>query len=461
MNETIPNDTSRSAPHVAVFSFPSSSHPMSLLMLVRRLTAAAPEVMFSFFDTAKSNGQTFKNIDKDLENLKVYDVDDGLPENYVLTGKWGEEIELFMAATPFNFKKSLEVAEVERGRKITCVLSDAFLWFSGEMAVEIGVPWLAVYFSGAFALTTHIYTDLIRSTIGVDPNAIAGREDETLEFIQGMSSVRIRDLQDGIIVGNLESAFNRMLHRMGQMLPRATAVVINTFEESNPTIIEDLNSKFQKCLSIAPFTSLTYPPPSDSDTTGCLSWLDKQKPSSVVYISFGTVGALPAHELEALAEGLEGSGTPFLWSLNDKLREQLPVSFLNRTREWGLIVPWAPQFPILQHRAVGVFMTHCGWNSILECILAGVPVIGRPIFAEQHLNGRFISDVWGTGIRIDGGVFTKGGVIKGLELILFNEEGKKMMEKVQAFKELAEKAIETDGSSTRNFKTLLQIVSTT
>ncbi|XP_043694596.1 anthocyanidin 3-O-glucosyltransferase 7-like [Telopea speciosissima] len=368
-----------------------------------------------------------------------------------------------MAATPSNFKKGIEVAVVEKGRKITCLMSDAFWCFAGDMAEEMGVPWLAFYNAEACALATYVYTDLICSTTGVGPNAITGREHETLGFIPGMSSVRIRDVMiDGIIIENLGSTFISMVHRMAQMLPRATAVLINTYEELNPTIIKELKSNFQKCLSLAPFT-LDYPPPSDSDTTGCLTWLDKQKPSSVGYISFGTVGTLPAYELEALAEGLEGSGTPFLWSLKDKLKEQLPVSFLNRTREWGLIVPWAPQFRVLQHTAVGVFMTHCGWNSVLESILGGVPVIGRPIFGDQPLNLRFISDVWGGfGIRIDNGVFTKDGVIKGLELILFNEEGKKMMEKVQAFRKLAEKAIESDGSSTMSFKALtLQIVSST
>ncbi|XP_043694592.1 anthocyanidin 3-O-glucosyltransferase 7-like [Telopea speciosissima] len=438
MDETFhPYGASNKDPHVAVLSFPFSSHAMALFMLVRRLTAsAAPNVMFSFFGTAKSNGMFFKNIDNDgLQNLKFYDVEeDGIPENYVSTpGKFEEEIELFMAATPWNFKKD-----------------------------EMGVPWLAFFIGEASGLAAHIYTDLIRSTIGVGKNAVAGREDETLGFIPGMSSACIRDLQDGIIVGNLESTFASMLHRMGKMLPRATAVLINTYEEVNPTIIQDLNSKFQKCLSVAPFT-LDYPPQSDSDTTGCLSWLDKQKPSSVAYISFGTVAAaaLPAHELEALAEGLEASGIPFLWSLKDKLKERLPVSFLNKTKERGLIVPWAPQMRVLQHTSVCVFMTQCGWSSVLESILAGVPVIGRPIFGDQPLNGWSISDVLGIGIRIDNGIFTKDGVIKGLDLVLFKEEGKKIMEKVQAFKELANQAIETDGTSTRNFKTLLQIVSST
>ncbi|XP_042479389.1 anthocyanidin 3-O-glucosyltransferase 7-like isoform X2 [Macadamia integrifolia] len=442
MDETFHHGASNSNLHIAVLSFPFTSHPMALFMLVRRLIATAPDMMFSFFGTAKCNSMIFKNIDKSLENLKAYDVDDGI----VFTGKFKEDIELFMTATPGNFKKGLEVAVAERGRKITCVMSDALWWFAGDMAEELRVPWLAFWIGEAHSLTAHVYTDLIRSTLGVGPH--------------GLSWVHIRDLQDGIVLGNLESSAACVLYRMGQMLPRATAVVMNTFEEFNPTIIKDLKSKFQNCLSVAPFT-IDYPPyQSDSDTSGCLSWLDKQKPSSVVYISFGTVGTLPLHELEALAEGLEASGTPFLWSLNDKLKEQLPDSFLNRTRERGLIVPWAPQVSVLQHKAVGVFMTHCGWNSVLESILNGVPVIGRPIFGDQHLNVRFVSDVLGIGIRIDNGIFTRDGVIKGLDLVLFNEEGKKMLEKVQSLKELLKRAIEIDGSSTGNFRTLLQIVST-
>ncbi|KDP43499.1 hypothetical protein JCGZ_16786 [Jatropha curcas] len=113
-----------------------------------------------------------------------------------------------------------------------------------------------------------------------------------------------------------------------------------------------------------------------STSAGCLfSWLDRQKVGSVVYMSFGTVVELDSEELMALAEAIEFSGKPFLWYLKDKCKENLTEGFLERTKEKGMVVSWAPQREILQHGSVGVFVNHGGYHSLQESTLGGVPVI--------------------------------------------------------------------------------------
>ena len=284
-----------------------------------------------------------------------------------------------------------------------------------------------------------------------------GHENQTLKFIQGMSQIQVRDLPEGVLFGNIESIFSRMLQQMGQMLPQATAVFINSFEELDPITTNDLKTKFNKFLNIGPSNLIS--PQTTSDTSGCLSWLEKQKAASVAYISFGSVTTPPPNELKALAEALEAGGVPFLWSLKDMYKVHLPNGFLEKTKVNGMIVPWAPQLDILAHGAVGVFITHCGWNSLLESISGGVPMICRPFFGDQKLNGRVVEDVLEVGLKIEGGIFTKNGVVSSLDLILFQEKGKKMREKMKVLKELAKKAVGPKGSSTRNFESLLQIVS--
>ncbi|KAF8400374.1 hypothetical protein HHK36_013672 [Tetracentron sinense] len=445
--------------HVVVFAFPFGTHAVPLLTLSRKLALSAPEVTFSFFNTAKSNNSVNGTKTEAVANLKVYDVADGVPEDYVLTGRPLEDIELFMKATPGNFKKGIELAIAEtkglEEKKISCIISDAFLWFSGEMADQMKVPWVSLWTAAPGSLSAHFYTDLIRHTIGDD---VKTAMEEPLSFIPGMSKLRVGDLPDGIVFGRLESLFSCMLHRMGQMLPRAAAVVINSFEELDPTILDDLKSKFQKCLTVGPFT-LTSPPPSDLDLNNCLSWLDGQKSASVAYVSFGTVMNPPPQEQAALADALEASGIPFLWSLKDRSKVHLPSGFLDRIKGRGIVVPWAPQSRVLAHSAVGVFVTHCGWNSVLESITGGVPMICRPFFGDQKVNGRMVEDMWGIGVGIEGGYFTKKGMMNGLELILSDEKGKKMREKLRSLKELVEKAVLPNGSSTENFKTLLEVVS--
>lgn len=163
-------------------------------------------------------------------------------------------------------------------------------------------------------------------------------------------------------------------------------------------------------------------------------------------------------QIAALAEALEATGTPFLWSLKVNLQEFFPKGFVQRTSELGKIVSWAPQEQVLAHSSVGVHVTHCGSNSVFESIVAGVPLIGRPFFANQHLNAWMVESVWKIGVRLEGGVFTKSGTMSALELVLSHEKGKELREQIGKFKELILKAVGPEGSSTQNINTLLEVV---
>ncbi|XP_021300497.1 anthocyanidin 3-O-glucosyltransferase 2-like, partial [Herrania umbratica] len=253
-----------------------------------------------------------------------------------------------------------------------------------------------------------------------------------------------------------ESVFSRMLHRMGQVLPEAATVFINSFEELDPVMTNDFKSKFKQYLNVGPSIFAT-PPPSVPDSHGCLTWLDKQKPATVAYISFGSVATPPPNELVALAEALEASRVPFIWSLTDKSKVNLPNGFLDRAD--GILVPWAPQIDVLAHGAVGVFISHGGYNSLHESIAGGVPMIVRPFFGDHRLNGRMVEDVWEIGVIVKSGIFTKNGLMSSLDLVLAQEKGKKMRETLREIKEVAQRAVGPKGSSTQNFKALLDLVS--
>uniref|UniRef100_A0A1J3JX68 UDP-glycosyltransferase 78D2 n=1 Tax=Noccaea caerulescens TaxID=107243 RepID=A0A1J3JX68_NOCCA len=194
------------------------------------------------------------------------------------------------------------------------------------------------------------------------------------------------------------------------------------------------------------------------DPHGCLAWIEKRSPASVAYISFGSVMTPPLGELVAIAQGLESSKVPFVWSLKEKSMVHLPKGFLDRTREQGIVVPWAPQVELLKHEATGVFVTHGGWNSVLESVSGGVPMICRPFFGDQRLNGRAVEVVWEIGMTITDGVFTKDGFEKCLDRVLVQDDGKKMKGNAEKLKEQAHEAVSLKGSSFQNFKGLLEAV---
>ncbi len=339
-------------PHVAVLAFPFTCHPWSLFNLACKLARAAPHVRFSFFNTSKSNRRLFSTSQlADLpDNLKACDVADGVPEGCVFppVNPHVDEIELFMKAAPESFGKAMDIAVEETRRNISSLLTDALLVFSCQMAEKMHVKWVTFWVPAPYYLSALIYTDLIHkayaNVCGINGGGVVGLGlggikpiHKTMDVIPGQSVMRFCDLPDNVLQGNVpnSSLISSTLYRMCEVLPQASAIVMNSFQELNSTLLtNDLKSKFQDLLymGIPTLTLPLTPPPSRSDATGCLAWLDQKKPSSVAYISFGTLAPLPPNEFVSLAEALEASGVPFLWSLRDNLKQHLPNGFVQSDR---------------------------------------------------------------------------------------------------------------------------------
>ncbi|KAE8691094.1 GPI transamidase subunit PIG-U isoform 1 [Hibiscus syriacus] len=391
--------------HVAVLAFPFGSHNLAIRGLACRLAITAPNVPFSFLTTPKSNESLFSTFNLNVSvpnNIRAYNVEDGVPINHVFSGNPVERLDLFLKATPGNFQKALDVAVMETGRKVSCLVTDMFLTSAADMAEDMHATWIPVCVSIPHSLSAHIYTDLIRRLFrdgGGDENG-----------------------------GKFQPQTLEMIPRIWCVLPRSKAIVMSFCQELYPTpLLDDLKSMFPALLNVGFLTQDLPPPPlppSESDATGCLSWLDKQSSKSVMYISFGTTAAPPEEELKALAEAVEESGLPFLWSLNNEHKHRLPDAFPERTSKQGKLVSWAPQTMVLGHGSTAVFVTHCGANSVFESIANGVPMMCRPMFGDHGMIGRVVEEIWGIGVRVEANVFTKSGVLKCLNLILGHEEGR-------------------------------------
>nr|WGJ63363.1 flavonoid 3-O-galactosyltransferase GAT [Hypericum monogynum] len=446
--------------HVVALAFPFGTHAAPVMSVLCRLAALSPATRFSFLSTRACISSATKGVALP-PNLVTYAVRDGVPDGHVAKGGPMEEIEMFLAVARRSFEEGMERAVEESGRRVTCLVTDAFFWFGREVADRIGgVHWVTAW-GGPAALSAHLYTDFLRESLDTG-DAISGREDEFLTQIPGMSKIKVGDLPEGVVVGQLDSPFSEMLHKMSQNLPLADAMFLQSFEELAPEFTEDLKSKLKGCLNIGPL-SLAIPPPKSPDAYNCIEWLDKHRAASVAYIGFGSMSVPPPHELVSLADALEARNVPFLWSLKDSARVHLPDGFLERTSlaSRGLVVPWAPQMEILRHEAVGVFITHGGWNSVVESVVGGVPMICRPFFGDHKINARMVEDVWGIGVRVKGGTLTVDGVTDYLNEVLFGENGKKMRDAAKTLQNKAIVAVEPQGSSSNNFRTLLEIVTNT
>ncbi|KAK3430864.1 hypothetical protein EUGRSUZ_E02976 [Eucalyptus grandis] len=460
--------------HVAVLAFPFGCHPLPLANLLRKLAETVTNVHFSFLSTATSNRDLFPTSSRAKlpPNIKVYDIDNGLPVGHhgVTKEELVEQMNVFRMKAQKNYQAAIDAAERDARKKVSCLFSDALLLLAGEIAEEMHVPWVTFWVPSPCFLSAYVHAEVLRqlyhktSCAGMAV-AEAETDDKALEMVPGLSLFRMSDIPNYIKQDLTTSPVPNFVNRLGHMLPCAAAVIMNSYVEANPApLIADLKSKFKILLHVGCSTVSFSPPPvltsSDSDPTGCLMWLDTRDPRTVAYVCFGTVAVPSPTELSSLAEALESTGTPFLWSMKEHMMVHLPEGFLERTGQRGKIVQWAPQSQVLSHSACGVHVTHCGYNSVFESVAGGVPMICKPFWTDNTMNGRLVKEWWKIGVGVEGGTITKSGMVKALEVVLRSEDGKEMRKKAGELRERLVDASGPGGSVQADFKTLVDLVST-
>lgn len=200
--------------------------------------------------------------------------------------------------------------------------------------------------------------------------------------------------------------------------------------------------------------STTTCPSLFEEERNCLAWLDKQETNSVIYISMGSLAMTQKEEFVEMAMGLVHSNQPFLWVIRpgsitgqnsvDSLPEQFREAVTHGER--AFVVSWAPQKEVLRHRAVGGFWNHCGWNSCLESISSGVPMICRPYSGDQRVNTRLMTHVWQTAFEVEGELDRKI-VETSVRKLMVGDESKKMRKRATELKKLVEDSVRIGGSS--------------
>ncbi|PKI40203.1 hypothetical protein CRG98_039396 [Punica granatum] len=296
--------------------------------------------------------------------------------------------------------------------------------------------------------------------------------------IPGCASILYEDTVDVYTDRN-----DKLLHddyvRIGRRLAEADGILINTWESLEPKTLQALRDpkafgRFSqvRILPIGPLVSGFQSFGSSQPKDDILQWLDDQPTESVLYVSFGSGGTLSADQLTELAWGLEQSQHRFIWVVRppqensacgayfeqakraDGTPEYLPDGFVTRTQKLGLVVPmWAPQREILAHPSIGGFLSHCGWNSTLESLINGVPLIAWPLYAEQTMNATMLTDQLGIAARsrelMPNGVLGRHEIEKMVRTVMNKEDakGETIRARSQDLKRTALLAVAEGGSS--------------
>ncbi|XP_057955727.1 UDP-glycosyltransferase 71K1-like [Malania oleifera] len=261
--------------------------------------------------------------------------------------------------------------------------------------------------------------------------------------------------------------YMKVAHRFGD----AKGIIVNTFYELEPRALSSFSGgQSPPVYAVGPVIDVKglahRSNSNDAQRSTVFNWLDEQPPASVVFLCFGSMGSFGEPQIREIAAGLERSGCRFLWSLRrrpekgrftapnewETPEEALPAGFRERTEGRGRVCGWVPQVEVLAHRAVGGFVSHCGWNSLLESLWEGVPAATWPMYAEQRLNAfNLVRELGGLAaeLRMEyggvGDVVTAEEVERGVRGLM--DGNSEVRKKVREMGEKSRKALMDGGSS--------------
>ncbi|KAI3732842.1 hypothetical protein L1987_64051 [Smallanthus sonchifolius] len=382
-------------PHAVCIPFPAQGQINPMLQLVKILHSKGFHITFvntEFNHQRLLNSQGLDTLNRHT-SFQFETIPDGLPppENLDAT----QDIPSLCKSTsetclePFKALLS-KLNDSTTTPPVSCIVSDGVMSFTLDAADELGIPEVFFWTSSAcgFLAYTHYSTLKQNGFIPLKDTAdlTNGYLDTKVDCIPSMKGMRLKDMP--------------------------------TFIRS--TDPDDFIVNFYK---------------------DCLKWLDSKEANSVVYVNFGSITVMTPQQLVEFCWGLANSNQTFLWVIRPDLvsgdSQMLPPEFIEATGESRLLTSWCPQQKVLNHPSIGWFLTHSGWNSTLESISSGVPMICWPFFAEQHTNCWYSCNQWRIGMEIDNDVKRKQ-VEKLVRNLMVEEKGKEMRETAMGWKKKAE-----------------------
>ncbi|KAL4188543.1 hypothetical protein AMTRI_Chr08g160790 [Amborella trichopoda] len=433
--------------HLVLFSYPYQGHINPMIQLARTLHSRGFFITIVHTDynaphLEPSPGFSIESICLGLSNQEAREMD---------------KVELVLVLNEKcrpPFRALMEDLQSRKGGvPVSCLITDAVMYFTQDLAEELGIKRMAFRTSSS---TSTLGFQAIREKGYLDERA-----DTSDELVPDLSPIRFKDLP--FVKTKYPDYFSLFISSFTSKSFRASALIFNTSDSLESPALEKIRPQCRgPVYAIGP---LNLPSSSSIllEDDKCISWLDTQPPRSVVYTSFGSIAGLDSSQVMEIAWGLANSGRPFLWVVRSDLvnglnTAGLPSGFMDQVGSCGRVVEWAPQKKVLAHRAVGAFWTHCGWNSTLESICAGVPMACWPQFSDQRVNSRLICHVWGVGAEMRREV--ERGEVEMVVRRLLEREGEEMRERASELKKVVEKSLGKGGSSYDALESLiLQLMS--
>ncbi|CAL9159058.1 unnamed protein product [Musa hybrid cultivar] len=468
-------------PHAVLIPYPTAGHLNPMLELAKLLHSKG--FFITFVNTEFSHQQLLKTVGSDVmsatNNLRFETIADGVSQS-------DSESPDHVFRVWFLIKKNspaplrdliLKLHSSSDLPPLTCIVTNFLMNFTRGVAEQLGVPELVFWTTSACGLMASLQLgELIRRGFVPlkDEGCLTnGYLDTTVDWIPGMREMRLRDLSSFIRTTNHDDILVKTEMEEVDYASKAWGVILNTFDDMEREVLGALRSFFPRIYTLGALGELVDQIGGGlmastrlsvwREDRSCMEWLDSQSEASVVYVSFGSLTVLTAHQLAEFAWGLAGTDHPFLWIIRPDMVDggvgtALPEEFIAATKGRSFFASWCHQGQVLAHRSVGGFLTHGGWNSMLESVLSGVPLICWPTFADQYTNCRYACVHWGFGLEVDQEV-TRGQVSDRVRELMEGEKGKEMRERSKKWKEMAKQATRRGGSSHMNLDRLAEDLS--
>ncbi|KAM7470470.1 hypothetical protein LguiA_008653 [Lonicera macranthoides] len=449
--------------HVFLVSFPAQGHVNPLLRLGKLLASKGLLVTLSTTESLgnqlrKANNITDEPTPVGLGLLRFEFFHDGLAEDDPLRldlHSYLPQLELVgKEVLPQMVKKN-----EDEGRPVSCFINNPFIPWVCDVAYNLKIPSAMLWIQSCACFS--VYYNYHHSIVPF-PNETNPEIDVQLPF---MPLLKYDEIPSFLHPTTPYLVLKRVILEQYKNLNKSFCVLMETFYELEHELINYV-SKFCPIKPVGPL--FKNPLIMSSTITGdmikadnCDEWLDSKDPSSVVYISFGSVIHLKQEQVDEIAYGLLNSRTNFLWVMKQpqngsKLeRLFLPKGVLDNVGDKGKVVQWCSQEKVLAHPAVACFVTHCGWNSTMEALSSGVPVVAFPQWGDQVTNAKYLVDVFKVGVRLcrgeaEGRVVGREEVERSLREVIGGDKAAEMKKNALKWKKAAESAVAEGGSSDRN-----------
>ncbi|XP_071729778.1 UDP-glycosyltransferase 74G1-like [Rutidosis leptorrhynchoides] len=445
------------SPHVLLFPFPAQGHMNPLIQFGKRLTSKGVKTTLI---TTKFISKSILSLNTTTNAIDIEAISDGFDEGGFLSADSSETyLETFHEVGLKSLGDMIKKLQSE-GTKIDAIIYDTFITWALDVALENEIK-CGAFFTQACSVNNiyyHVHKGLISvplgSTVSV-PGLPALEYWETPSFVHNL----------GPYPGWSEIVFNQF-----DNIDKARWVFTNTFYKLEEEVIEWMKKMWPLKVIGPTLPSMYLDKRLEDDKdyginlvkanhSECMNWLNDKPKGSVVYVAFGSMAQLGPEQMEELACALRDSDANFMWVARTDEEEKLPKGFKeNVNNEKGLLVAWCKQLDVLAHESVGCFVTHCGFNSTLEAVSLGVPVVAMPQWTDQTTNAKCLEDIWSVGVRVkvdDKGIVRRDNIVSCIKEIINGERGKIAQLNASRWKDLAKDAVDAGGSSDRDIDEFL------